>query len=229
MLDAKILVAVLITLAAISTGMNGASVKGDTIAQKAKNIDTSGNLDLKGMLKNPVSGLKKIFKTRPEPTNTVEATLEVEDLKTANIYVDGARFTASNFTSFSIDSKKVHSNEEVMIYGFSGSVKPGEVSEIQGSADGFVTSGVNVSGVMAITEEIDSSRMVFESVERSSLAFSSVTGKISSDNVSTEFGSERPLEINSFSGRMVLIPANDTLKLDGKVDRLEAGKFSYGG
>lgn len=230
MLDGKILVAVLVTLAAVSTGMNGGSVNAQEIKQNTQEI-TSSNSDINfgNLISSPISEVRSFFETTPEPTNEVTAELEVEDLKSNPINVKSASMEAENFTSLQMGSKKVTSDEKLQLYGYTGSINPGTVSELKGRADGFVSSGVNVSGIMSIQEEISSRQFTFSNVERSSLTFSSVTGEINSANASAEFGSARPLEINSFSGEIMLIPENNTLRLDGKVDRLEAGSFSFGG
>lgn len=230
MLDGKILVAVLVTLAAVSTGMDGGSVNAQEIKQNTQEL-TSSNSDVNfgNLISSPISELRNVFKTTPEPNNEVNAELEVQDLKSNPINVKDASVEAENFTSFNMGSREVNSDEKVQLYGYTGSINPGTVSELKGRADGFLSSGVNVSGIMSIQEEISSRRLTFSDVKRSSLTFSRVTGEINSANASAEFGSARPLEINSFSGEIVLIPENNTLRLDGKVDRLEAGSFSFGG
>lgn len=230
MLDGKILVAVLVSLAAISTGMDGGSVDRQEVRQNTKELTSGGmNLDYKKLLSSPGSELRDIFTSKPEPTNDVSAKLLVKDLKSQTINIENSDFTAENFTGFKMDGKTVTSDEKVKLYEFTGSIKPGTVSELSGRADGFLSSGVNVSGIMSIDESMESKRFVFEDVERSSLTFSRVTGEISSANASTEFGSARPLEINSFSGKIVIKPENNSLEINGKVDKLEAGAFSYGG
>lgn len=232
MLDGKILIAVLISLTAISAGLDGSSldsVDREGLKENAKDLNSGGfNFNFGSMLSNPVSEVKNIFTNKPEPTNEVEAVLEVKELSDEDINLQKADLEAENFTSLDMGSQTVNSDTRIKLYGFTGTVRPGTVTEISGGSEGFLSSGVNVSGLISVDERIASDSLRFTDIEKSALAFSSVTGEITSSNTSIEFGSERSFEINSFSGNLTIEPEQNRLTIKGKVDSLEAGDFGYG-
>lgn len=232
MLDGKILVAVLVSLAAISAGIDGSSIESvnsEDLKENTENINSGGfNFDFQGMLSNPLSKIKDSIKNRPEPTSSMSATLDVESLSSEDINIQKADLEADNFTSMSLGSQEVDSDEVIRLYGFTGTLKPGSVTEISGSAKGLLSSDVNVSGFTNVEERIETKELRLTDVRRSSLAFSDVKGQIASSNASIEFGSSRTLEINSFSGNLTIEPEENKVIIEGKVDSLNAGDFGFG-
>lgn len=225
MLDGKILSAVLATLTAVAVSTTGGDISTQDIQTDPSEMDT----DVGGLLSNPLEQLRDMATTAPEPDNQVYARLQADQLWQESIQVNNARIQMKNTTSLKIGSQTINSDEEVSVYGYSGSVMPGNSSVmLSGTAKGALTSGVNVSGVSGVDYRVETGEMVLEGVKESEIALSQVTGTIESGDSSTDFSSPRALAINSFSGDITLRPSNKTIILDGKVNRLEAGSFTFG-
>lgn len=227
MLDAKILSAVLASLAAVAAGMNGGAVD----AQDLQSGDVSTDTFNFGDSSNPLSIIKNLLNTRPEPKNAVRAELTVNNLYAEKVSGRESILSIDNYTEFDMGTRSVKSDEEIVFHGFTGDLQPGNETKIQGTAFSLITSGVNVSGMVNLQDSTSSETITLEDNRRTSLTFSQVRGNISSETMSTlQMGNAaRPLSINSFSGDITVYPGNKTVILDGKVDRLEAGDFSFGG
>lgn len=226
MLDAKIMSAVLVSLAAIATATGGGTVEPSNL--DAETVTSTGFLtDLNS---NPIDSIKNALVTRPEPENEVSAELSIEGLKGEKIKMQKSKFSAENFTQASLGSKKMDSDEALTLHRFNGNLEIGTASKLKGTAGSATSSGVNVSGGLAISEKLDSKVLKVQNTERIPLKFSEAEGVVRSGSTSTEFrNGSRSLNINSFSGSITVYPSNNTLLLDGKVDELEAGDFSFGG
>lgn len=226
MLDMKVLTAVFASLVAVATGMNG----GNLDAATSEAPDSLGLEDISSLGSNPLQNLRSMFVESPEPENEMRAELKVGSLRNERIRTEGATLRIDDLKSFEMATNKVSSDEEIVLQGFSGSLKPGNNTLVKGSANGFTSSGVNVSGVLNVDEKIGTERVEIAGIEKLSLSFSEVEGEISSESASTTFrNGTRALNINSFSGTVTVFPRNNTVILDGKVDRFEAGEFSFGG
>ncbi len=228
MLDAKVLAAVLASLTAVAVGMDGSSV--DTSNMDAEKLESEMNLpgDIEEV-GGPIQRFRDAIESRPEPENEVNAVLRVKNIGAETFDLEGASLEMENFTSMSMEGKKVKSDEKIRLHGFSGSFEPGNETSIQGSVQGLTTSGVNISGTTSVEETISTQRISVERIERIGITLSNVEGSIESGDASTDFSSSRPLNINSFSGNMIMHTDNNTIVLDGKVDELESGSFSFGG
>lgn len=225
MLDAKVLAAVFASLTAVAAAINGGSFNPD-MAVNGVSADLS---DVKGLNSDPVNALRDLLITRPEPTNDVEATLKVSDLSDEKIKLQEAKVAPSGLRQIKLGAKKLSSDSEIRFGGFKGSLEPGEPTKVQGTANSVVSSGVNITGVTAVSEKANSSTITVRENGRARIVLSNVEGQIVSGSASTEFRENtRKLKINSFSGEITLYPFNNTLTLDGKVDRLSAGQFSFG-
>lgn len=226
MLDAKIMSAVLVSLAAIATATGGGTVEPSNL--DADTVTSTGFLtDLNS---NPIDSIKNALVTRPEPENEMSAELSVEGLKGEKIKMQKAKFSAENFTTASLGSKKMDSDEAITIHSLNGNLEVGTASKLKGAAGSAISSGVNVSGSLSVSEELNSNVLKVQNTERIPLEFSEVEGVVRSGSTSTEFrNGSRSFNINSFSGSITIYPSNNTLLLDGKVDKLEAGEFSFGG
>lgn len=226
MLDGKILSAVLATLTAVAVSTTGG---GDLAGQELQTDPSNMDIDVMGLFQNPMKQLRQMITTTPEPENSVQARLVAGNIANETFQVKNARISPDNTTSIQFGSQTVNSDEEVVIYDFSGSMMPTNSSvQLKGTARGVLTSGVNVSGTSAIDHTIKASRIRINGIEESSIGLSKVSGTISSSDASTEFESERTLSIDSFSGDMIIMPLNGTIVLDGKVNRLTAGDFQFG-
>lgn len=225
MLDARILAAVLASLTAVAAGMNGGSIN----TSPDFNPSTNG-LDFQELNSDPVNSLKQLFISKPEPTNSVKAHLKVEDIGNEKLKLQEATVRSSNLTSIKLGTNSMSSDSGIVFHGFKGTLKPGESSEIAGSAKRVSSSGVDISGKVNVKEKVNSSRFVINEKGVAGIKFSNVEGHITSGSASTEFrNGTRKLKINSFSGKITIRPENNSVVLDGKVDRLTAGDFSFGG
>lgn len=226
MLDGKILSAVLATLTAVAVSSSG----GGDLSDQALETDPSNmEIDVAGMIKNPVKQLRQMVTTTPEPENSMHAELRADNIANETFQVEGARISTENATSIGFGGNNIESDENIDIYGYSGAVIPSNSTvRLSGNAEGVLTSGVNVSGTSAIENELKSDRVDLRGIDQSSISLASVSGSIESSGTSTEFDSPRTLMIDSFSGDISIRASNKTIILDGKVNRLTAGDFEFG-
>mgnify|MGYP006266903705 FL=1 len=226
MLDAKVLAAVFASLTAVATAMNGGSFQPDMAVEGV----SSGGVNVPDFAgsDSTLDRLRTLFTSRPEPTNSVQARLNVSDLEDEKINLQEASLTGSGLTEIKLGSKSMSSDSEITFNAFKGSIQAGETSKIEGTANGVLSSGVNITGMTAVSEEVNSTKLEIKESGRAKISLSNVNGEINSGSASTEFSNARELNINSFSGDLVIFPKNNTLVLDGKVDTLKAGKFSFG-
>lgn len=226
MLDGKILAAVLTTLTAIAV-TTGQGANTQNMDLQAPEIEKFSPGEL---AENPLQQLQQMVTETPEPENQVKANLKVESLEEEMINVKGGAKIESNSTDrVELGDKSVESDSGIEFYGFEGTVKPVNKTTISGTAQGVLTSGVNVSGQAPVSQSFDTTRLEVKDVKESKINLGQVTGSIESDAASTSFESPRPLNINSFSGDIIVYPKNSTVVLDGEVARLEAGSFTFGG
>ncbi|MFB6190367.1 MAG: hypothetical protein ABEJ91_02235 [Candidatus Nanohaloarchaea archaeon] len=225
MLDGKVLTAVLASLAAIGAAINGGDVNAERL--QSNKISAPGEFSFNDLVPESISSLDK-FLQNPEPENPVKAVFVSEDINDEKLKVKDARLRASNFTSISFGGKTATSDEQIALYGFTGELLPGEVTEVNGRSRGFTTSGVNISGSLQVRRELDADRISVTDVRRAALKLKEVSGTVSTNTSSAEVKEPRKVSINSFSGSITVFPGNSTIVLDGKVDRLESGSFSFG-
>lgn len=228
MLDAKVLAAVFASLTAIATTMNGGAIQPD-MAVNGVSAELSNINDINGLNTGSLDTLKQLFINRPEPSNDVTAVLTVSGLENEKIKLQKADLKASDLRKIKLGSRKMSSDSEIIFEGFKGSVTAGDPSTIQGSTQSILSSGVNISGPTIVSEKVNSSRININERGRAKIALSNVKGRIDSGSASTDISSNTKLKINSFSGKMTIYPGNNSLRLEGEVDRLSAGKFSFGG
>jgi hypothetical protein len=226
MLDGKILAAVFATLTAIGTAMNGGAIDAGDLRPDSSSSGGSG-INLDDFLPKSFEILSEL-REKPEPTNRIEAVLDVEELENQKIYVRSSSLRPKNITSANIGNRKVKSDETITLYGFTGDVMPGKPSNIEGRAQGVLTSGVNVSGRFPAKQEFETGLIVANDIERTKIDIREVNGTIDSDSTSAQV-SDVDLKINSFSGNMTIHPRNGTVGLSGKIDKLSAGDVSFGG
>lgn len=224
MLDGKILAAVLATLAALAVTSPGAEVQ-DKELMNGEGL----NLDMVSILEDPAKGIRDVLTSPPEPEEQVEADLVAENLWDESFEIKNAVLEPGNITSISLGGKQISSDGPVTLYGFSGTVKPSNKTVITGSVNGVLTSGVNITESSRVKLEVSTEKVEIRQARLDSITLSGVTGSIKSGSASTRFSnSSRNLEISGFHGDITLLPLNRTVKLDGKVGKLEAGSFSFG-
>lgn len=229
MLDAKILAAVLASLTAVAVGFDGGSVDATSMDSDAVESKIEVPEAVQEVTK-PIQRFRDMLNAKPEPENEVNMVLEMKDMENEAFDLEEASLEVENFTSISMDGKNFTSDETIHLHGFSGSIQPGEQTSLTGSTAKFTSSGVNVSGITAVEETVHTEKLRVTGINKASISLSSVEGRIDSEDASTEFtDSSRPLNINSFSGSIQIYTNNSTAVIDGKVDRLESGAFSFGG
>ncbi|MFB6213859.1 MAG: hypothetical protein ABEJ07_04840 [Candidatus Nanohaloarchaea archaeon] len=226
MLDGKVLTAVLASLAAIGAAINGGGLNAEQV--QANKVSAPGQFSFNDIVPESLSSLDR-FLQNPRPENEVRAVFVSGDIADEKLRVKNARVSAANFTSIGFGGKKADSDSKIFLYGFTGELMPAELTEIRGRARGFTTSGVNVSGNLQVRRELETGTIRAERVSRSAIELKEVSGTVSTNSSSVEIKEEREVSINSFSGSITVYPGNSTVVLEGKVDRLESGSFSFGG
>lgn len=226
MLDGKILVAVLATLAAAAAGLNGGSL--DPGQLKSSDISAPGGASFNDFVPESLRGVLDLV-DNPEPVNRFSASLQSENVESLELSVRNSGLEVNGLSRFNIGRRSVESSGPVDFYGFSGTVNPGETTELKGRAKGFYSNGVNVSGGLRLQKKLNTSSVVLEDVRRSSISLDRVTGSITSNSTTTRIKDPATgIRINSFSGEIRVYPGNGSVLMDGKVDTLDAGKVSFG-
>jgi len=227
MLDGRVLAAVFASLAAIGAAMNGGAV--NAVDLQPQNMGSSGDFGLEKHLPKSLQMLKNL-QQNPEPTKKIEAHLEVNALNNQGIQISNGVLRARNVTSIEVGDRKVESDEEVKIYGYTGKVLPGKPSNIDGRAKGAISSGVNISGNFKARDKLETGLIKVENTERSKIKLKDIKGDIESNSTSARIrDSDIDLDINSFSGNITIDPRNETVRFSGKIDKLSAGDVSFGG
>lgn len=222
MLDGKILAAVLATLTAVAAGTGGSSF--DTQDAIPEVPETPELPDL-----GPIDRLTEFLNTVPEPERDLKAELEVTSIEDDVIKFKGATIRASDLYSVNADKKRIMSEKPLTLKGFKGKFNPGRNTSLQGTISGVLTEGVNITGSMRVNVEMGSERIDVSDIGKTPLSLEGAKGSVSSGDAFTRFREgSRGLEVNSFSGNMTVYPENRTIYLNGKVDKLSYGNFSYG-
>jgi len=102
------------------------------------------------------------------------------------------------------------------------------VTELKGKSTGLLTGSVNVSGGLSVKQEVETGVLQIDDVRRSKIELKSASADVRTDSDDYTSTSPKKVSINSFSGDMMLFINNSTIVLDGKVDRLDSGDFSFG-
>ncbi|MBC5792591.1 MAG: hypothetical protein H8Z69_00985 [Nanohaloarchaea archaeon] len=223
MLDGKILAAVLATLTAVAAGTGGGSVDTQGLVP-----DVPETPEVSG-LNGPIEKITSFFNSVPEPERSLEAELKIISMYEDTIKLDGTSLEASNLTDIKADGNRIKSDSYMTLRGFKGKLNAGQNTTLEGKISGMTTSGVNLTGKMKINERMHSEKIRMFNVKKTPLKFAEVQGSVSSNDAFTRFRSgSRSLNLNSFKGNITVYPENKTMYLDGKVDKLSYGNFSYG-
>lgn len=227
MLDAKVLAAVFASLTAVATTMNGGSFQPDMAVEgvSAEGVSVTDFVGSDSRLEK----LRGLLTSRPEPTNNVQATIEVADLDNEKINLRKSSIYISDLREVNLGSRKMSSDQDIVFNNLRGDIKFNDPAVLQGTANSVTSSGVNVSGSVKVNQKINSSSIVIEEKGRSKISFSDVEADIIYENKSEQTLSTDEFKIDSFSGRKTVYLENNTVILDGKVNSLTAGDFSYGG
>lgn len=227
MLDAKVLAAVFASLTAVATTMNGGSFQPD-MAVEGISADGLSTPDFFGS-DSRLEKLRSLLTSRPEPTNNVQATLKISDLDDEKVNLRKASIYISDLREVKLGSKTMSSDQDIVFNGLKGDINFNDPAVLIGTAKSVTSSGVNVSGSVNVNQEINSSSIVIEEKGRSKIGFSNLEANITYENKSEQTLTTDNFKIDSFSGRKTIYLENSTVILDGKINSLTAGEFSYGG
>lgn len=230
MLDAKVLAAVFASLTAVATTMNGGSFQPDMAVEgvSAEGVsipDFAGSDETLSTIEN----LRSLLTSRPEPTNNVRATLKIEDIDNEKVNLRNSSIHVSGLKQINLGSRKMSSDQDISFNSMKGNINLDSPATVQGTANSVSSSGVNISGSVNVNQEINSSSIVIEENGRSKISFSDVEADIFYENKSEQTLSTEKFSIDSFTGTKTVYLENSTVILDGKVNSLNAGEFSYGG
>jgi hypothetical protein len=222
-MDIKVLAAVFVSLAAVFAGADG----GMFSTSDVREVQSSAGLSAPsvGSLTKDLPFVGDFFQ-RPEPENDVQARIVADT---------GSKFTvrkgdlqARNLTTIKTQSMKVDSNEDISFLSFTGGVKFGNTTEIDGSASGLLTSDVNVSTAVSLKTGFETDRIEINNTQKTNLKFSDAAiSPIDGSDFPIDTENEK-IDVTSFTGDITIYPANQTLVIDGKVHSITAGKTSYG-
>lgn len=227
MLDAKVLAAVFASLTAVATTMNGGSFQPDMavegVTSQGINVDSFIGSDSR------LGNLQDLLTSRAEPTNNIHATLEIQDFEDEKINLRKSSVYVSDLRKVNLGSRKMTSDNDIVFNGMRGEINFDEPRKIKGTASSVTSSGVNVSGSVNVDQEINSTSFIIEEKGRSKVSFSDVEASIEYENKSEQTLTAEKFSIDSFTGNKTVYTENSTLILDGKINSLTAGEFSYGG
>ncbi|MFB6099652.1 MAG: hypothetical protein ABEK16_00110 [Candidatus Nanohalobium sp.] len=224
-MDAKILAAVLASLAAVFAGTSGGMFSTSDVRQvtaEAPGISTPSSNSL--LQKVPVIGG---FFEKPVPKNDVKARITVQG--SAEVKINSAMLEAQNLTRINSRSMKIDSDQEIQFKNFNGKVRFGNTSKISGAAAGLKTSGVNLTTDLSLDTEVQTHLIRVENTVKTPIKFKSASVAPAGNSDFPINTQEKNLNINSFTGDIMIYPGNSTLVIDGKVATLTAGKTTYGG
>jgi len=227
MLDAKVLAAVFASLTAVATTMNGGSFHPD-MAVEGVSAEGVGVTDFIGS-DSRLEKLQSLINSRPEPKNNVQATIEIADLDNEKINLRKSSIYISDLREVKLGSRTMSSDQDIVFNSLKGDINFNDPAVLQGTADSVTSSGVNVSGSVKVNQEINSSSIFIEERGRSKISFSDVEADIIYENKSEQTLNTDEFKIDSFSGKKTVYLENNTVILDGKVNSLTAGEFSYSG
>lgn len=222
MIDARILAAVLVTLAA-GTAITGGSIP------SGENLDLDTDIPGKDLIKgidglNPESSLVE----GPEPETYVEADLQLSDMEKRDIPVKNGKVSL-DAGNISIEHRALVSEENFNLEGFDGSVEiVNNTTTLAGSAELIETNKVVLNGSTTLEKEISSGEIKVRNTTRTPISLEKVRGVIESEAGKTNITSEETLVIDSYTGNMTVNSKKQQIHLEGRANQLEIGKFSLG-
>ncbi|MEF8880856.1 MAG: hypothetical protein V5A72_03435 [Candidatus Nanohaloarchaea archaeon] len=222
-MDVRILAAVFISLGAVFAGADGGMFSSDVReVQSSAGLSTPSINSFTGDL--PIIG--KYLK-KPKPENKVKA--EVKFTGDTSLNLNKADIKASNLTSIKAKNMKIDSDSDVEFKSFTGKIEISNTTNIKGDAKGLDTSGVNITTRINLETNIATEMIKVKRTEKTGIQFSSASIGPTPDSDFSLDTENTNLNINSFSGDIIIYPKKRTFILDGKVDELRAGKYSLEG
>lgn len=224
MLDGKVLTAVFVTLTGVAAALGGGSLDTDNI--KESSISAPGDFSYSDLMPDTIKDLD-VFEN-PEPETSMSAQLYIENIEGLDFRASGATIE-TDIDEFDMDHRKVSSEENFVFKDSNTNFNFGNNTvKISGTTSNVQTSNVNITGMTTIEKEFETEKLVIKDIERTALNIDGVRGDIDSGAGSTTLGEYKLLSVDSYSGDISIYLENNTLEMDGKVHRLEAGPFSLG-
>ena len=223
-MDPKILAAVFASIAALTVSGSG-SVDDFQNFDPGKFLD--GNL---GELPIDMDSLVGQITDRPEPENSIQVTATVNS-REASLSAENAVLEIEAFESLRSESRVIESDQRISFRNFNGEILLSKNSStgLKGDSTGFSSSGVNITEKMKIDYDTNASRILLSDVQRSKISLDDVDVEMSSEEGTELSQSDSPMSMNSFSGDITVLPAENTIRFEGLVDRFEAGGASFSG
>lgn len=223
MLDGKILTAVLASLAAIGTAMNGGDIDSSDLTSVKENPLST---EFDGLMPGSLGAFTEYMKN-PKPDTDLDAEFKINDLGGQKLKVSSATLKSNNLTSIKAENRQITSKSNLSFHKFSGDVNLGQTTAFDGDAQFVLTNGVNISGGFEVNKKVNATKIELKNVERSEIDLKHVSGSIKSDSTSTNIDNDSlNLKINSFTGNITILPSSNKMKLEGRVDKLDAGSVS---
>lgn len=216
MLDTKVLAAVLVSLAAASIAFNGGSGSLETNI----GLNEIGDMEVSPTALGAFTGLAQ----QPEPDTQVSADLNFNGSAPVELELNSATLKPSNLTSIEAGERSISSGSAISLYDFEGTVTIDEEVEIEGTADGMTSSGVNISESFDLEETVETEKLNISDTRRTSFELESVEGSISSESTSTTVSGDQ-LSATSFSGSMNFNIEESGMKMDGMAASVSSGSF----
>jgi hypothetical protein len=222
-MDLKALGAVFASLAAIFAGMNGgvfteADVRGlqSTAGFQSPKI-TSFTSEI------PVINE---FLEKPEPKNQIKAQIKLE--KGSKIKLNNAGINTSELRKINTEKLKASSDEEMQLKKFTGILKFGNNTQIKGKAKGIKSSGVNITTTLNLDTQLKTNQINVEETQKTNMKFSKADIKPWKNSGFPIDTQNTRVNAKSFTGDIKINTQARTLKLEGKVHKVNAGKTQYG-
>jgi|GEM_PF-637563 len=228
MFDVKILTAVFASLAATAVVINGGAADLDPDLDNGVEENIDQGLELYQLIEDPLEKIREQFRTYPEPENSIQAELEIQQLDQQEINIrNSGKLYIQDLEKVDIGSNQVTSEEPITLHGYQGKIQSGNTTQFEGNINQITSSKVNITGTTSFQQETNTTQIKLENVEKTPLKLENIAGNIESGDSSTEFNEPtRTIEINSYTGDITIQPGAETVKLDGKVHTLKAGTLT---
>ncbi|WP_414838242.1 hypothetical protein ACK3SF_02470 [Candidatus Nanosalina sp. VS9-1] len=223
-MDPKILAAVFASIAALT-------VSGSGSVEDFQNFSPGDFLDGSlGDIPLDIDNIVGELTDRPEPTNSVEVTVNLNSDETT-LTADNAILEIEAFERLESKSRVIESDGRLSFSNFTGDVvlRKDNTTGLRGQSTGFSSSGVTLVEKMDVNYNTNASRIILDELKRSKISLENANIDMSSES-GTEISQENsPLKINSFNGKITILPGENQVRMEGLVDRLEAGGATFTG
>jgi len=224
-MDPKILAAVFASIAAITVGTGGTG-----------NIDSFQNLEniepnkIFGNLNNPTAGFFKNFNQNPVPNNTVKITIKTGS-EPVNLDVDSDHVELIDTGSFISVKKNISTDEDLTLKEYSGRITldDSNATKFKGSSKGFNSSGVSYLSNIKLNGVTNAEVLQVNNVSREKISMKNVNFNMESTEGTSLENEDAGFKINSFSGNITYFKQNNSMVMNGDVDKFTSGGASFSG